>query len=217
MAAGAPGADADYETIALDVCERLLASVDKGWTEPNTLPCTRPDMSGDRCDTGQLASGVPKQAQWRKQRWKQCAHFPDCKYGKKCWYEHPSTSTRAHYAQNARRPERRPERRSEATDPRRWTVADVHKWVRARGFPRKVADQFQYCHIKGAVLTDLDLAELKDMGIESPCQRKKLLREIAKLGQSRRSTPEMWEDIGRIRKVGPMGASINTFGNKCNY
>lgn len=192
--------DAERETwhIARDVCESLLESVDEEPTGPIAWPRERQDMT--QRDAGPPSSSVSNRMQRQKQSQKQCQHFPDCKYGNKCCYEHPRASARARTVRRPA-PQRRPARRPEAKESRRWTsnwtTSDVHKWVLARDFPRKVADQFHHHDIDGKELTDLDLAQLKDMGIESLGQRKKLVSEIRKLGQS---PSAMWEDVGRMRR-----------------
>lgn len=64
-----------------------------------------------------------------------------------------------------------------------WTVIDVVNWLKESGFKEYVTN-FQKNDIDGELLLQLDLAKLKDIGIESLGQRVTLLKKIQTLQQT---------------------------------
>ncbi|KAI9885432.1 MAG: hypothetical protein M1823_002780 [Watsoniomyces obsoletus] len=74
-------------------------------------------------------------------------------------------------------------------DVRSWSPHEVARWMADNGFDEAVIDNFRLNDISGAVLVDLKLDDLKELGIQSFGKRHRLWSEIHRLRGSPLSSP----------------------------
>lgn len=74
-------------------------------------------------------------------------------------------------------------------DVRCWSPREVAAWVTSAGFDDAVVDNFKRNDISGAVLVDLQLEDLRELGIQSFGKRHRLWNEIRRLRGSPLSSP----------------------------